>query len=163
MSDLDVLIGLLLLLGIANGTPIFAKKILGPRWATPVDGGLRLPDGRPVFGTSKTVRGIILSITVTGLLAPLLGFDWVIGAGLAAASMLGDLLSSFIKRRLGVAVHGRALGLDQIPEALLPLLLLQRSLGIGPGDIVLLVLAFIVLELVLSRILFKLHLRDRPY
>ena len=31
--------------------------------------------------------------------------------------MLGDLLSSFIKRRIGIAPQGRAAGLDQLPEA----------------------------------------------
>lgn len=163
MIELPAILKLLLLLGVANGTPILAKRIFGKRLATPVDGGLHLPDGRPLFGASKTLRGIVLSVVVTALLAPLLGFDWVIGAGFAAASMLGDLLSSFIKRRLGLAVHGQALGLDQIPESLLPLLLLQRPLGIGGGDIVLVVVVFFVLELVLSWLLFKLHVRDRPY
>ena len=42
---------------------------------------------------------------------------------LAAASMAGDLLASFLKRRFGLKVHAQAIGLDQIPEALLPLLL----------------------------------------
>ena len=32
---------LLILLAIANGTPVFAKKILGDRFAYPLDGGRR--------------------------------------------------------------------------------------------------------------------------
>jgi CDP-2,3-bis-(O-geranylgeranyl)-sn-glycerol synthase len=153
----------LVLLGVANGAPVFATWLFGKRFGAPLDGGLKFPDGRPLFGPSKTVRGLALSIACTTLAAALLGFEWIAGAGLAAASMLGDLLSSFIKRRLGLRAHSQAIGLDQIPESLLPLLLLQEHLSLGSGDIALIVTAFIVLELVLSRVLFRLHIRDRPY
>jgi len=81
---------------------------------------------------------------------------------LASASMFGDLLSSFIKRRLGLRTHSQAFGLDQVPESLLPLLLLQEHLGLSGGDIALVVTVFIALELLLSRLLFKLHIRDQP-
>lgn len=154
---------LLLLLGAANSLPILAKRILGKHFSTSLDGGLKFPDGRPIFGSSKTVRGVLLSILGTTLAAVLLGFEWITGAGLAAASMSGDLLSSFLKRRLGLRVHSQAIGLDQIPESLLPLLLMREHLGLGSGDIILIVGAFTALELALSRLLFKLHIRDRPY
>lgn len=77
--------------------------------------------------------------------------------------MLGDLVSSFIKRRLRVAPSNQTLGLDQIPESLLPLLAVQAYADLSATRIVALVLSFIVIELLLSRLLFKLHLRDRPY
>jgi CDP-2,3-bis-(O-geranylgeranyl)-sn-glycerol synthase len=157
------LFAILLLLGVANGTPIFAKKLLGDRFGAPLDGGLKLSDGHRLFGDSKTIRGLVLSIAATAAAAPLFGIQVMVGAGLAAASMLGDLAASFIKRRLGLRLHARALGLDQIPEALLPLLLLRFRLGLGAGDIVLLVALFIMLELVLSRLLYRLGIRDRPY
>jgi hypothetical protein len=164
MQDHVLLLGqVLVLLGVANGAPVFATWLFGKRFSAPLDGGLKFPDGRPLFGPSKTVRGLVLSIACTTLAAALLGFEWIAGAGLAAASMLGDLLSSFIKRRLGLRAHSQAIGLDQIPESLLPLLLLRQHLGLGNGDIALIVTAFIVLELVLSRMLFRLHIRDRPY
>lgn len=164
MQDQVLLIGhVLVLLGVANGTPVFATWLLGNRLGTPLDGGLKFPDGRPLFGPSKTVRGLVLAVACTALAAALLGFGWITGAALAAASMLGDLLSSFIKRRLGLRTHSQAFGLDQVPESLLPLLVFQQRLGLGYGDIAVLVAAFIVLELLLSRLLFRLHIRDRPY
>lgn len=164
MSDHVLLIAqLLVLLGVANGTPILATRLLGKRFSASLDGGLKFPDGRPLFGPAKTVRGLVLSLVCTALFAALLGFEWITGAALAAASMLGDLLSSFVKRRLGRRTHSQAFGLDQVPESLLPLLLLKEHLGLGGGDIVLIVTAFIVLELALSRLLFRLHVRDRPY
>src|SRR5579863_2716202 len=93
---------ILVLLGIANGTPIFAKKLLGDRFRMPLDGGLSLPDGKPLFGASKTIRGVVVSLSCTALVSPLLGFDSISGASFAAASLAGDLISSFVKRRLGL-------------------------------------------------------------
>lgn len=163
MPDLILIVRVLLLLGVANGAPILASRLLGGRFGRPLDGGITLADGRPLFGASKTIRGLVLSIVCTALAAILLGFDWVAGAGLGATSMAGDLVSSFVKRRLGLGLHARATGLDQIPEALLPMLLLQARLNLSAADIVVALVAFTALELVLSRLLFLLHVRDRPY
>jgi CDP-2,3-bis-(O-geranylgeranyl)-sn-glycerol synthase len=54
-------------------------------------------------------------------------------------------------------------GLDQIPEALLPLLLVQDHLGLSWLDITALLTSFLALQLALSRLLFRLGIRDRPY
>lgn len=163
MSDLFLLLRLLILLIIANGAPILAKKFLGARFAAPLDGGMRLRDARPLLGRSKTMRGILAALGATALAAPLLGLGPILGLKLATAAMAGDLLSSFLKRRLGLPPHAQALGLDQIPEALLPLLLLRQSLDLSTGDILGLVVAFVGVELMLSRLLFRLHIRERPY
>jgi len=68
-------------------------------------------------------------------------------ATMAGMSMLGDLFSSFIKRSIHLQPHDQALGLDQIPEALLPLLAVRARFNLTSGDIAILVIAFIVLEL----------------
>jgi CDP-2,3-bis-(O-geranylgeranyl)-sn-glycerol synthase len=162
MIDLGLIVRVLLMLGAANGTPVFATKLLKNRFGAPLDGGLNLCDGRPLFGASKTVRGLVLSLASTALIAPPLGFSWVIGAELAATSMLGDLLSSFVKRRLGRPLHSPVFGLDQVPESLLPLLVLRDTLGLTMPGIALTVVLFVALELILSRLLFKMHVRDRP-
>ena len=77
--------------------------------------------------------------------------------------MAGDLLSSFIKRRLGWPPSSMALGLDQVPESLFPTLLIMHPLGLEVVDLIALVIAFFVGELGLSRLLFKLRIRDEPY
>lgn len=77
--------------------------------------------------------------------------------------MVGDALGSFLKRRLAIAPQGRAVGLDQIPEALLPLWLLHHALGLGLAQILLLVAIFTLLEMALSPLLYRLHIRLRPY
>jgi hypothetical protein len=163
MTDPLLLLRLLLLLGVANGMPVLARKVLKDGLAAPLDGGLKFFDGRALFGPSKTIRGIVVSIAFTSVVGLFLGFDLWVGAALAALSMLGDLLSSFVKRRLGLEPHSQAFGLDQIPEALLPLLVLKDSLGLSWSDVAFVVLAFVLLGLLLSRVLYKFGIRDQPY
>ena len=85
------------------------------------------------------------------------------GLLIGAGAMAGDLLSSFVKRRMGHPSSSRALGIDQVPESLLPAVLCKGLLGLSPVDIALVVALFFVGEIVLSRILFKLHVREQPY
>jgi hypothetical protein len=75
----------------------------------------------------------------------------------------GDLLSSFLKRRLALAPSSQAIGLDQIPESLFPLLACRQELGLTAADIIMGVAIFFAGELSLSRVLCRLRFRDRPY
>jgi hypothetical protein len=153
----------LVLLSLANGSPVLAKRILGEAFATPIDGGARFVDGRPLLGPSKTIRGIMASLLVTVVVAPLIGLQFKIGLLVAAAAMAGDLLSSFLKRRFGLASSSKATGLDQIPEALFPLLACRSALSLTATDIVAGCVIFFVGEVLLSHLFFRLRLRDRPY
>src|SRR5664280_2134767 len=123
------LLHILQLLTLANGTPIVAKKIFGPRFSFALDAETIFFDGRPLLGHSKTIRGIVFSILVTAASAPLIGLDLTIGAIVASAAMGGDLFSSFVKRRLNVPPSNQALGLDQIPESLFPMLACREVLS----------------------------------
>jgi CDP-diglyceride synthetase len=154
---------LLILLMLANGTPVIVKKVLGGHYSYPLDGNLTFADGRPVFGRSKTIRGILLSVLVTTVSAPMFGLGWKTGLLVGSFAMGGDLFSSFCKRRLGMPSSSRASGLDQIPESLLPLLACRDLLGLTAADIVVCVVMFVIGEVVLSRLLYAFRLRDRPY
>lgn len=154
---------LLLLIIIANGIPILAFNLLRHRFSMPVDAGISLPDGERLFGTSKTVRGLLLSLLITGAIAELIGLSWMLGLTVAFWSMLGDLLSSFIKRRLHMASGSQALGIDQLPESLFPLLAVADQFSLSGEEILATVVTFIVLELLISRVLFRLHLRKQPH
>jgi predicted CDP-diglyceride synthetase/phosphatidate cytidylyltransferase len=153
----------LILLTLANGTPVIAKKLLGDKFAQPLDGHTVFLDGRPLLGPSKTIRGIVLSILVTALCAPLIGLDWNTGFVVAIMAMTGDLFSSFLKRRMNLAPSSRATGLDQIPESLFPTLACRSMLQLSVSDIFTIVIIFFVGEVILSRLLFKLGIRDRPF
>jgi CDP-2,3-bis-(O-geranylgeranyl)-sn-glycerol synthase len=161
--DAVLVVELSLLLVVANGAPVLAKRLLGAAGAWPVDGGARLADGRPLFGAAKTWRGVMLSIAATTLCALALGLSAEIGATIGAGAMAGDLLSSFVKRRLGRPVSTRALGLDQIPEALAPLLAVARLTPLGPLEILVATAGFCVGSLALSRLMFDLRVREQPF
>ena len=163
MSDLSLLMRLLALLTIANSVPMFAKNIFGERFSAPLDGGRNLADGRPIFGDGKTIRGLLLSGIFTTVSGWLLGLGWEIGLMISSMAMLGDLMASFTKRRLGLPPHSQAFGLDQIPESLLPLLAVCETFGLSFFDIAVIVAVFTAGEIVLSRLLFRIGLRDRPH
>ena len=157
------LLKLLLLLAVANGAPVLAKKAWGRTPAQPLDAGLLFLDRRPVFGPTKTVRGVLVSIAATAAIAPLIGIAWWLGALIGATAMAGDLLTSFIKRRLNRPPSSRVTGLDHIPESLLPLLACQHALMLTAADIAIVVAAFFAGAIVLSRLLYRLGPRDEPY
>jgi CDP-diglyceride synthetase len=152
-----------LLLAIGNGTPILAERLLGRSLAYPLDGGMNFIDGRALLGPSKTIRGVLAAVLATSACAPLFGIAWTIGFLVGLTAMAGDLASSFVKRRMGQPPSSRALGLDQIPESLFPALACKGLLALTATDVILVVALFSVGELILSRLLFKLHLRSRPY
>ncbi len=154
---------IMVLLTLANGAPVVAKRIFGDRFSAALDGGTTFLDGRPLFGKSKTIRGIVVALAAASAGAPLLGLTLATGATVAAAAMAGDLLSSFVKRRLGFKPSSQALGLDQIPESLLPMLAVRGALSLTALDIALGLVVFFVGELVASRLLYEAHLRDEPY
>lgn len=138
---------LLLLLLVANGTPVLIKIILQDRLNYPLDGGLLFIDKRPFFGHTKTIRGILSSLAATTLAALFIGIPAFIGATFALCAMFGDLSSSFIKRRLGIPSSKMTLGLDQIPESILPLLAVKSHLGLGWNDVFVIMAAFGIIEL----------------
>ena len=148
---------------MANGAPVLVQRVLGARWAWPIDGGLRFIDGRPLFGRSKTARGVALSVLATTIAAPLLNLPIELGALVGMLAMAGDLISSFIKRRLGLAPSRQAIGLDQIPESLLPMLGCRSLLPLDFDEIALGTVIFLLGELALSRLFYRLKLRERPY
>ena len=159
----DLILKFLLLLAIANGTPVVAKRLLGRFLRYPLDAGVTFIDGRAILGSSKTIRGVLVSVIATSVCAPLLGFAWTTGLLISLAAMAGDLFSSFIKRRIGYPPSSKALGLDQIPESLFPALACKSILALTFTDVILIVALFSVGNLLVSRLLYKIHLRDEPH
>lgn len=154
---------ILVLIAVANAMPVLAKKVLGRAFAWPLDGGATFMDGRPLLGASKTIRGIVVSLLATPAASVLMGLGWELGVLVAACAMAGDLLSSFIKRRFGLAPSSQAIGLDQIPESLLPFIAAGWLVPVGVLDMAVGTAIFAVGELAVSRLLFRLNLRDEPY
>ena len=154
---------LLVLLTLANGTPVVLKKIMGRHFAWPLDGGFRFFDGQALLGPSKTVRGLVGAILVTALGGVVTGLGWQIGVLVGSTAMLGDLFSSFVKRRLKLPSSSRATGIDQVPESLFPLLACQAPLGLTAFEIAVVVAIFFFSEVISSPWFYRLGIRDQPY
>ena len=154
---------ILLLIFAANGAPILARKMFGENGNYPIDAGRLFIDGRRIFGAAKTWRGIFSAHLLVCLLALAIGFDLFVGLLVAFGAMAGDLLSSFIKRRLGMPDSAQAPVLDQVPESLIPSLLLMPILQLGIVEVLVLVILFGVFERVVSKLLFRLGIRQQPY
>jgi hypothetical protein len=157
------IVPLLVLLLLANGTPLMARKLLGQRCSYPIDGGHRFFDGKPLFGPAKTLRGVGCALLATAAGGVLVGLGWKIGLVVGGLAMVGDLFSSFLKRRLGRSPSSPFLGIDQIPESLFPLLACMRPLSLTIVDVAVGVAVFFFGELALSRVLYAFDLRERPY
>lgn len=154
---------LVILILVANGAPILIRNIMGNVANYPLDAGKILGDNFPVFGNSKTWRGVFASVILTVTAAFLLGYGFIFGVIVSVLAMTGDLLSSFIKRRLKIQPSRMAPLLDQVPESLFPALYMMYVLSLAWMDVLFVVMAFIVFELVLSKILYRLGIRRRPY
>jgi CDP-2,3-bis-(O-geranylgeranyl)-sn-glycerol synthase len=142
----------LLLLCAAHGTPVLARLALRRRADWPIDAGVTLQDGQRLFGASKTWRGLVASMLATSAAATLLGRGPFVGLAFAALAMAGDLATSFLKRRLHLPSSAPAPGLDQLPEAVIPLAVLGTRLGLDVLGSIMTVAAFCVLDLIGTRL-----------
>jgi len=150
MQHIELTAQLVLLLVIANATPVAVSLLLGRHLGFPLDGHLDFIDQRPLFGPSKTLRGLVAAILVSALVAPLFGLTFAQGALFGSLAMLGDLITSFIKRRLGMAPSKSVPGFDQLLETLLPLWVMQPVFGASGVEIAAAIAAFVVIDLLFS-------------
>lgn len=163
VAFMDNVVAVFIMIVTANAAPILLRRLLGRRLSAPVDFGCRFFDNRPVFGMSKTWVGIAGILVAAISVAALLQLDLVIGLLAGTGVLLGDLFSSFLKRRLGMKVSSMAIGLDQVPESLFPYLLVMERLNMPLLEIAIAVLTFTAFELLVSRFLYWLHIRNQPY
>lgn len=143
---------LVLLVFVANLAPAAIGLLMGHRWNAPLDGGLCLPDQHRVLGPTKTFRGVIAAVLATGIFANFVGLTPAAGAGFAGLAMLGDIGSSFTKRRLGIASSHSVPLLDQLPESLLPLFSMQSIVGGTLTEILVAAAIFTFIDLLLSKL-----------
>ena len=133
---------ILALLWLVNFAPPLLAHFFEVKWDGPLDRGCLFIDKKPILGPHKTGRGVLGGI-ITGLLSGLiLGFSWWVGLLSGVLSMLGDLLTSFIKRRRGMTSGKIVPGLDQSLEGLLPFMVLGPYCLLGILHVLVLVLFF---------------------
>jgi CDP-2,3-bis-(O-geranylgeranyl)-sn-glycerol synthase len=148
---------------VANATPV----VLGG--GAPIDGGKLFRDGRPIFGSGKTIRGF-----VAGLIAgSFVGVLQVVVAGqactyvllgllLALGALTGDLFGSFIKRRLNIPRGGAAPVLDQLGFVVFALLFASPMLPSWETILIILIITPPI-HLATNFAGYKLGFKSRPY
>ena len=157
------LLQLVLLIIIANGAPILIRLLLNNGFNLAVDFGHKLPDNKPILGPSKTWRGIFAALIATSIAAWVFGYSAGIGFLVAVYAIVGDLLSSFIKRRLAMKPSSQAPLLDQVPESLFPAIMMMQVFKLEISSVMLLVLIFIIIELAVSHVFYRWGVRKKPY
>ena len=159
----ETFIKLQVLLLAVHGAPVLLAYALGSRGNIPVDFDKHCKDGRPLFGASKTWRGLIGALLVSCVLSQHLHYGLSFGIIFGALAMSGDLFASFIKRRIGLESSARFRGLDQIPESFLPSVYATYVLSLDWVWMILLPLVFMLCEMLISIPLYHLKIRKRPY
>jgi CDP-diglyceride synthetase len=132
----------LILISAANGVPVLFARLLGTRFARPIDGGIVWRDGHRLLGRSKTSRGLAAAVVLAACAAVLISLPWQAGALAGVSAMAGDCFSSFVKRRFGLEPSSMTLGLDQVPESLFPAVACSAYLPLRPIDIAAIVKMF---------------------
>lgn len=141
----------LVLLIAANATPVAVAKFVDERWSAPLDLGFVLADGERLFGSHKTWRGLIVGVLAAAVAAALMRLPLWIGVALAVVSLVADALSSAVKRRMKLQPGTECPGLDQLGEALLPLMLFAQPLSLDARRIALVTIAFCILDMAATR------------
>ena len=84
----------------ANAIPV----LLGG--GLPLDFNKKFRDGKSLFGPSKTFKGFFSGLVIGTLVgvaeSQVFGFHIMFGFATALGALLGDLVKSFVKRRLGI-------------------------------------------------------------
>ena len=111
---------------VANAAPV----LLGG--GAPLDFGAKWGDGKRLFGKTKTMRGFVGGVAAGTLAAGVLVYahplaigahaQMLSGIALSFGALIGDVLGSFIKRRMGLG-EGEPFLLDQLDFVLVGLLL----------------------------------------
>lgn len=169
--------------GIANMMPIFAAHWpLLKKYEYPMDFGLTFR-GKRVFGSHKTMRGLIVGIifaTLTLWLQQLaymnIGWvsDWVtyvdysalsvlvLGPLFAIGALLGDAVKSFFKRQVGVSPGESWFPFDQIDYIVGGAIATWAFVPLSFWQYVLLICIWFCLHLIATTVGYLLGLKDKP-
>jgi len=164
----------------ANMTPTFAKKFgVLNSLAKPIDFGKKFK-GQPFFGPHKTWRGIILGILIGILTAFFQKFLWkflffkkisflnyqeinvfFLGFLLSLGALLGDLISSFFKRRQKIEPGKPWIPFDQISFIVGSFLLVDPFFRIPISAWLIILFLSFLLHVIVNRIGFWLKISDQ--
>ncbi|MEM0365570.1 MAG: CDP-2,3-bis-(O-geranylgeranyl)-sn-glycerol synthase [Acidilobaceae archaeon] len=162
----SVIEGLIVILPamVANATPVLSKGKI------PIDFNKKFIDGRRLLGDGKTWEGLIVGLTagtITGLILALIMRESIlieIGILASLGAMIGDIIASFIKRRLRLERGEPAPILDQLNFYIGAVIVLYIA-GYRFTLAILLILAIIsgLLHILANIVAYKLKLKKVPW
>ena len=117
-----------------------------------MDGGLTLADGTRALGDHKTWRGVVAGTLACGIAAPPMHYDFALGLAFGLLALFADAATSFVKRRLRLNPGAEVPGADQLPEALLPILVLSAPLGVSLLEAAVIAIVFLILDIAFTRL-----------
>lgn len=137
----------------------------------PIDGGRTFFDGKRILGDGKTVRGFVAGLTAGIIVGfaqtafePNLFIGLVIGGIEAIGGLMGDILGSFFKRRLGIK---DLLVLDQLGFLIMAIVITIPIFGLPASVELIPFLVLIIPFTFLAHVFFNLFsysrgLQERP-
>ena len=182
LAILELSIWLGLSAWIANATPVVGGG------GKPIDGGKIFRDGRRVLGDGKTIRGFIVGVffgTLTGIgqflaapyLRPILAqfvtispeMDYVLSISvpvtflMSLGALTGDMIGSFIKRRVDVKSGDPSPVLDQIGFIIMALIFAFPLMVPSPVFVIILILSTLGIHWLSNALSYILGLKKNPW
>lgn len=143
---------------------------------TPIDFGKNFFDGRPLLGKGKTFKGtifgigagIIIAAAINGLLSKQTMLYYsnhyvLITSILVVLAILGDMIGSFIKRRLNIERGQPVLLLDQLDFVIVPMIFLWSQKFISFTEIIIVLIITLFVHKLANYIAFKFKLKRVPW
>jgi CDP-2,3-bis-(O-geranylgeranyl)-sn-glycerol synthase len=147
---------------VANVVPAFVKKI--NLFNTPIDFEQSWK-GKRIFGSHKTWRGLIFGVIGASLFSYFQGRGLEVGFLLGLGTLVGDMIGSFIKRRLTLSPGDKNLLVDEIPGTLFALLFayLADLLTINLYQVIFLIIVGLPIHILANMLWYKLKLKEVPW
>jgi CDP-2,3-bis-(O-geranylgeranyl)-sn-glycerol synthase len=183
IKDLIFSVWFFLPAGLANASPIYARRIPGlKRLGYPLDFNKKF-QGKLVFGKNKTWRGLILATAIGIIIVSIQHFifmhsSWIrtisnpidyqtinfilLGTLLGAGAILGDAIESFAKRRLDIKPGFSWFPYDQIDYIIGGCFLSLFIVRLSIQEYLLILGVWFLIHLVSSYIGYLTGMKDRP-
>ena len=161
----------------ANMAPVIVKKI--NLFAFPIDFGKKI-NNKPILGNNKTFRGLVFGIIFAVIIAYLQFFlynmeffrnlsfldyqNWLLfGLLIGFGALIGDLIKSFFKRRLGLKPGARFVPFDQTDFVIGALIFIMPIFNLTLKIFIISLLLSFVLDIMVNHIAFYLGIRDERW
>lgn len=166
----------------ANMAPVFAQKLSVLKFLTkPIDNGQGLK-GKPIFGTNKTWRGLVVGI-ITAIATVWLQYFlysiqffqkislinyftinlWLLGFLLGFGALFGDLVKSFFKRRINLKPGAPWIPFDQIDFVIGALIFVSFAIRLSWSVVLVVLLVSPILHFLTNQIGFILKIKNTKW